>query len=309
MENTQDLIQNALEQVLSTLEEKEEKEDVIALSENTVKEETNKEDIKFSAFAPLSLGSNPRLKENSKTLEIKENTSRFSGAVWFDAIKKKTVLLAGLGGIGSYVAFMLARMQPYNIILMDNDVVETANMSGQLYGVDSLGISKVIATATILRSYCSYFNYYTLNQRFTATSQNSDIMICGFDNMEARKTFYNSWKKRVNSKGKDDRYKCLFIDGRLAAEEFQVFCITGDAPHNMEKYEKEWLFSDEEAEATVCSYKQTTFMANMIGSIIVNLFVNFCANTIENKEERPLIERDLPFLTTYEAPLMLFKTE
>ena len=63
------------------------------------------------------------------------------------------------------------------------------------------------------------------------------------------------------------------------------------------------MFSDAQADATVCSYKQTTYMANMIGSIIVNLFTNFVANEIV-----PLI-RELPFLTSYEADTMHFKTE
>ena len=90
----------------------------------------------------------------------------------------------------------------------------------------------------------------------------------------------------------------------MAAEEFQVFCIQGNDIRAMELYEKEWLFDDSEAEETLCSYKQTTFMANMIGSIIVNLFVNFVANECE-----PLFPRDVPFLTTYDASNMYFKVE
>lgn len=94
----------------------------------------------------------------------------------------------------------------------------------------------------------------------------------------------------------------------MAAEELQVLCIRGDDPYNMDRYSREWLFSDSQADSTQCSYKQTTFMANMIGSIIVNLFVNFCANDIEG-ENAPAIERDLPFLTTYDASMMMFTTE
>lgn len=71
---------------------------------------------------------------------------------------------------------------------------------------------------------------------------------------------------------------------------------------NIRRYEP-YLFSDFEADPTVCSYKQTTFMANMIGSVIVNLFVNFIANKCN-----PLIDRDLPFYTEYNAETMYFKT-
>ena len=40
--------------------------------------------------------------ENSGSLNISEETSRFSGASWFDEIQKKTIILAGLGGIGRF---------------------------------------------------------------------------------------------------------------------------------------------------------------------------------------------------------------
>ena len=132
----------------------------------------------------------------------------------------------------------------------------------------------------------------------------TDIMICGFDNMEARKIFFNVWSTHVASYTPEERKKCLFIDGRLAAEEFQVITIQGDDERALLRYSSEWLFSDAEADATVCSYKQTTFMANMIASIMVNTFVNFVAN-----ECNPIMPRDVPFLVSYSADTMFFKVE
>ena len=124
------------------------------------------------------------------------------------------------------------------------------------------------------------------------------------DNMTARKLYFKKWKSHVLNKPESDRSDCLFIDGRLAAEEFQVLCLRGDDTYNINRYETEYLFSDRDADETICSYKQTTFMANMIASVMVNLFVNFVANQCE-----PLIERDLPFYTNYSAETMFFKTE
>ena len=130
-------------------------------------------------------------------------------------------------------------------------------------------------------------------------------MICGFDNMAARKLFYSRWKAHVDSKAsEEEKAKCLFIDGRLNAEEFQVLCITGNNPYAMHKYESEWLFDDSQVEEAVCSYKQTTYMANMIGSVMVNLFTNFCANLCN-----PIVERDIPFISRYDGATMFFKTE
>lgn len=241
---------------------------------------------------------------NSGSLLVDESTSRFSSAIWYEAIQKKTIILAGVGGIGSYVGFLLARMRPTALFIYDPDIVETANMSGQLYSKEDVGSYKVSALSTMISKYCDYNSVFAIPERFDESNDASDIMICGFDNMVARKIFFNKWLDRVRSKSEAERANCLYIDGRLAAEEFQVLCVKGDDEFNINRYKKEFLFSDAEADATICSYKQTTFMANMIASVIVNLFVNFVANQCE-----PLVDRDLPFYTTYSAETMYYKTE
>ena len=241
---------------------------------------------------------------NSATLLVDGATSRFSSAIWYEKIQEKVIILAGVGGIGSYVGFLLARMKPTALYIYDDDVVEEVNMSGQLYGQSDLGRPKVSALANMIRNYANYGSTFAIPERFTNNSEATDIMICGFDNMEARSTFFRKWVNHVYSKPEEERGNCLFIDGRLAAEEFQVLCIKGDDEYNINRYRSEFLFSDIEADETICSYKQTTFCANMIASYMVNLFVNFCANQCE-----PLIDRDLPFLTTYNAETMYLKTE
>ena len=241
---------------------------------------------------------------NSETLLVDEATSRFSSAIWYENIQKKTVILAGVGGNGSFVGFLLARMKPASMFIYDDDIVEAVNMSGQLYGQSDLGRPKVSALAEMVRNYAGYNSVFVISERFTDESEASDIMICGFDNMEARKSFFNKWLSHVQSKPEEERKDCLFIDGRLAAEEFQILCIKGDDEYNINRYNNEFLFSDAEADETICSYKQTTFCANMIASYMVNLFVNFCANQC-----KPLIDRDLPFLTMYNAETMYLKTE
>lgn len=241
---------------------------------------------------------------NSGSLLVDEATSRFSGAIWYSAIQSKIITLAGVGGIGSYVGFLLARLKPAGLYLYDPDIVEQANMSGQLYGNHNLGQGKVYALHNMMQQYANYYNAVAYQERFTAESEATDIMICGFDNMEARKLFFDAWEDRLMSKPEEERGKMLFIDGRLAAEEFQVFAIQGNDLRAIREYRSKWLFSDAVADETICSYKQTTFMANMIASVMVNLFVNFVAN-----ECNPIIDRDVPFMTQYSADTMYFKVE
>lgn len=262
-----------------------------------------REDTNFDSFQLLARHLNLPVsviltETNSQLLNFDENTARFSSAVWYEKIKEQKVILAGCGGIGSYVAFLLSRLQLRFLHLYDNDKVEGVNMAGQLYSYNDIGLYKVDAINRMIRNYSCYYSTYSYANRFTVNSDPEKIMICGFDNMEARKVFFKKWKNFVSSLSSEERKECLFLDGRLAAEEFQVFCITGDDEYNMKKYESDYLFSDEEAEETSCSYKQTTFMANMIGSIIVNLFVNFVANLV-----MPDL-RALPFYINYDASTM-----
>ena len=242
------------------------------------------------------------LPTNSEVFKIDDSTSRFSGAAWYHAIQDSKVLLAGLGGIGSYVLFCLSRMKPAQIFLYDDDVVETVNLSGQLYSSAMVGRTKVDAMALLAREFSMYYGIVAVPQRFTETTPAGDIMICGFDNMEARKIFFNAWINHLVNHPHPER--CLFIDGRLNMEEFQVFCMKGDDTYNIKRYNTECMFHDYQAESEQCSMKQTTYCSNMIGSIIVNLFTNFIANTLN-----PVIERDLPFKTYYDAGMMYFKTE
>lgn len=241
---------------------------------------------------------------NSPSLLVDEATTRFSGASWFDEIQKSRVIIAGIGGIGSNVAFQLARMAPANITLYDEDIVERVNMAGQLYSTNDIGQRKVDAIASMISAYTLAKQVNAVPSKFTDNTEAGDIMICGFDNMAARKTFYNSWKRHVQTLTPDSRAKCLFLDGRLSIDTLQIFCIQGDDKVSMDRYETEFLFSDFQAEHTVCSMKQTTYLACMIGSLMVNLFTNFIANSLN-----PIIPYDLPFFTEYDSPNMLFKTQ
>lgn len=241
---------------------------------------------------------------NSPTLLIDESTSRFSGAEWFNEIQKARVILGGCGGIGSNVAFQIARMVPANLTIYDDDTVEMTNMAGQLFSSTDVGKAKVDAMAGMISNYTSMRSVNAIKEKFTENTEAGDIMICGFDNMRARKTFFFSWRNHVESKPMEERAKCLFLDGRLSMTDLQILCIRGDDDYNIHRYTNEFLFSDAEADETVCSMKQTTYLACMIGSLMVNLFTNFVANLLD-----PIIPYDMPFFTEYDAQNMLFKTE
>lgn len=243
------------------------------------------------------------IQENSITLLQNDQTLRFSSADWFEKIKKQEVILAGLGGIGSWCALLLSRLDIRCLTLYDDDIVDSVNLAGQFYKKNQIKANKASAISTAINEYSNYYNCHVNRSKFHINSPFSKIMICGFDNMEARKVFYRRWAAYL------DQYpskanECLFIDGRLSADTFQVLCIKGNDEYNMKRYEEKFLFDDSEADETICSFKQTSFMANMIASYMVNLFVNFISNL-----SNPDIEKSIPFFTEFDSNTLYCKQE
>lgn len=92
----------------------------------------------------------------------------------------------------------------------------------------------------------------------------------------------------------------IFIDGRLRAEQMQIFCVT---PDNIEEYEKH-LFDDSEVEDAPCTLKQTSHSAAMIASHMTAFFTNHLTNNNSGD-----IDRTVPFLWEYFIPLDYLKVE
>lgn len=140
-------------------------------------------------------------------------TTRFSGAEWFNKIHEQDIIIGGAGGISSWLAFLLARTNSGKITIYDHDKVEAVNLAGQFFGVHNVGQFKVYAVADNVREFADYYNLNYYNSRYDIYCNASPIMMCGFDNMEARKLFFRRWKNSVGIDFAPD--KCLLIDGRL----------------------------------------------------------------------------------------------
>jgi sulfur carrier protein ThiS adenylyltransferase len=62
-----------------------------------------------------------------------------------DLVKNSSVGIMGLGGLGSLVAFSLARVGVGHLLLVDFDVVEPSNLNRQNYFIDQVGMKKTEA--------------------------------------------------------------------------------------------------------------------------------------------------------------------
>jgi molybdopterin/thiamine biosynthesis adenylyltransferase len=61
-----------------------------------------------------------------------------------------TIILIGLGGVGSQIALALARKGAGSLVLLDHDIVEPSNLPRQVYYPKDIGKPKAYALARTL---------------------------------------------------------------------------------------------------------------------------------------------------------------
>jgi len=252
---------------------------------------------------------------------MEEERLRFSGLPWFPSEDKQVLIeIGGAGGIGSWTAFFLSRIG-YNVRVIDYDRVESHNLSGQIFAKNSVGKPKVAA----LKDSLDYFNgsvrYESIVEAITEHFiTQSPYTISAFDNMVARTNLFNSFitycdnypylvqqaidlnDGMMNEAVFPFSNEPLFIDGRLEAEQLQIYCVR-NTPEDIQRY-RETLFSDNLVADAPCSFKQTSHNAALIGSLIVGLFTNHLTNVKEGEAIR-----SVPFRTDFYVPFMNFETQ
>lgn len=92
--------------------------------------------------------------------------ARFPQA-FHDAVSHARVAIAGLGGLGSNIAVMLARSGVEHLFLVDFDTVDITNLNRQMYRIPDLGRPKTDALPDILRQINPYLDIQTRCVRVT----------------------------------------------------------------------------------------------------------------------------------------------
>merc|ERR1719220_382822 len=123
----------------------------------------------------------------------------------YEKIRGYTVLIVGIGGVGSVVAEMLTRCGIGKLLLYDYDKVELANMNRLFYRPEQSGLSKVDAAVNTLRGinpdveFEAYNKNITTNENYeqlldriskggAGASKPADLVLSCVDNYAARMT-------------------------------------------------------------------------------------------------------------------------
>jgi adenylyltransferase/sulfurtransferase len=140
-----------------------------------------------------------------------------------EKLKRASVLIVGVGGLGSPAAMYLAAAGIGRIGLVDSDVVNITNLQRQiLHSTKSVGKSKVVSACETLERINPFVRIDTFEKRLTSenaleTLREYDVAVDCSDNFPARYLINDTCVLL----GKPDVYGSVFqFDGQLS-----VFCV------------------------------------------------------------------------------------
>lgn len=124
----------------------------------------------------------------------------------YEKVKKARVAIAGLGGLGSNIAMMLARTGIGHLHLVDFDTVDLTNLNRQQYSICHIGRFKTEALKEQLLEICPFLDIcidtvYVTRENVLRLFKDDDIVCEAFDNAECKamltEELLTKWKKTV----------------------------------------------------------------------------------------------------------------
>ena len=120
-------------------------------------------------------------------------------------ISGTTVAICGLGGLGSNIAFALARAGIGKMILIDFDIVDITNLHRQQYKASQIGMSKTDALRDNLLEIAPYAVIETHSVRITENNaeellEKADVICEAFDDAESKAMLVNLVLERMPEK-------------------------------------------------------------------------------------------------------------
>lgn len=214
---------------------------------------------------------------------------RFRSASWLQG-KPVSVMIAGTGGYGAYLAYLISQNLPTGstLTLYDPDRVEIHNVGNQFFNLTDVGALKVTACANRLEEFTADegISVEAISEPAIIEDPNPHIVLIATDNMASRTELYEKWKSQYEDGN-------IFIDMRSAAQQFQMFVLT--QPSN--RYEQTF-FGDAEVSEGDCAFRQTPQTSMMSAALCTQAVCNL------------LIGLPVPYLTKwYGVGLLLMKTE
>jgi len=152
------------------------------------------------------------------------NPEKFSGRI----------RIIGAGGIGSPTAIILAKIGFRRFVLMDDDTVEPHNLPNQFFPVEALGMLKVEALAIQMLQFNPDVDIEPVPEKFTDDFRwlqpaPREIVIVATDSLKSRACIWGRCKNKPHIE--------LYLDARMAAEQFEVHVVCPSNLGDKRQYE------------------------------------------------------------------------
>ncbi len=191
-------------------------------------------------------------------------------------LKESSVLIAGVGGLGSFVATELAFIGIGKLILVDKDVIEPSNLNRQiLYTEKDIGKKKIEVAVKRLREMNPEIHVRGIYKDIKELDEPADVYIDCLDN----------WESRVALARLAEKYRKPIIHG--AADSY-----TGQAGVF---FSKNWIISKKGKQVSgniapvvglVASLQATITVQYLLGNIDEEFLVLIDAETFEFRKVR-----------------------
>ncbi len=125
---------------------------------------------------------------------LSEGLARYLSSEQRALLASQRIGIAGLGGIGSNVAILLARTGVQNLVLIDDDFVDASNLNRQNYDPDDVGKRKTTASLEKLKKLNPEINADILTLRITDKNiagliEKADLWVEALDNAQEKAMF------------------------------------------------------------------------------------------------------------------------
>jgi hypothetical protein len=193
------------------------------------------------------------------------------------------VTVIGAGGIGSFVAPILAKMGVSKIAIYDPDKVEDHNLPNQMFRMSDIGRSKVEALRDIVLDMTGV-KMETHDEFFPNGDKLKGIVVSGVDSMASRQKI---WEEIISNN--DIK---LYVDARLGGEVVEVLTVRPSFRLDR-KFYKSYLFPDSEAAVLPCTARNIVYNGSVVAGLVASQIkkwireegfprrVSFCLKTFE----------------------------
>ena len=132
-----------------------------------------------------------------------ERVEALIGSDNLEKIKKKTVLVLGVGGVGGYVVESLVRCGISNIIIVDHDIVDETNLNRQIIALNStIGKKKVDVMEESIKNInkegnvIKYDLFFDSNTKDEILNNKIDFIVDSCDSVNSKKLIIEEALKR-----------------------------------------------------------------------------------------------------------------